>query len=637
MKYKIQKLIGAVLLFLVGLWINVYFSTALHFLFSGEFERLKIIEMNMGVQSILESKQHQQLFILIQMLLILLIGVLLFIDFNPHHSTLIEVTPYIKTPRCVGQNQHGSARWMTEAEKKKKFEQVTLTKRQLYDPTFAIKDAGFIVNYKKKWRKEIITYINEDTHLLCIGSTRSGKTRSFVIQSLVLLGLAGKIPVVTDPKGELFHYTSAFFKKKGYEVITLDFRNPLKSSRFNFLQPIIDAVDENDINKAIEATWDLTSALVPDESHNEKIWKDGEASIIAAAIMIVVYDNKKKENKKYQNLTNVYCFISNMCQTNNRKMPIMEYMKTIEKRHPARMLLDVNNIAPVKTRSSFYTSALMTIRLFTSPLIWSMTNQSDFSLDTLGSKKQIIYIILPDEKSTYYSIASLFVNQAYAALVHNADARGGRLKYDVVFELDEFGNFTKIPDFVNKLTVGGGRGIRFALYLQGLDQLEEKYGKELSSVIRGNCDTWIYLKSKDPNTKEIMSKQLGDYTTGTYSISGLTKNQAISQTVNLTKRALLTTDEIGLLRRPHALVMSSDHPAIMNLPDLSKWYFNKLLGMGNKKHNIELRKRIEEQREVRDKHVEIETWDVWDYYMRKSQYVHPDEKDDLYMKILQEE
>lgn len=94
-----------------------------------------------------------------------------------------------------------------------------------------------------------------------------------------------------------------------------------------------------------------------------------------------------------------------------------------------------------------------------------MTNVSDYNPKETGSKKRAIFIILPDEKTTYYTLASLFVSQHYIELVKSADERGGRLKNRVNFLLDEFGNFT-IPDFSNKLTVGGGRGIRFNLFLQ---------------------------------------------------------------------------------------------------------------------------------------------------------------------------
>ncbi len=102
-----------------------------------------------------------------------------------------------------------------------------------------------------------------------------------------------------------------------------------------------------------------------------------------------------------------------------------------------------------------------------------MTSVCDFKAEEL-CEKTALFIILPDEKPTYYSLASLFVNQAYERIVKVADDRGGRLKNRVNFNLDEFGNFMPIPAFHTKLTVGGGRGIRFNLYLQDFAQLEEK-------------------------------------------------------------------------------------------------------------------------------------------------------------------
>ena len=63
-------------------------------------------------------------------------------------------------------------------------------------------------------------------------------------------------------------------------------------------------------------------------------------------------------------------------------------------------------------------------------------------------------MILPDEKTTFYGLCSLFVNQAYTKLCELADAKGGRLNIRHNFILDEFGNFSAIPNFGGFLTVG---------------------------------------------------------------------------------------------------------------------------------------------------------------------------------------
>ena len=40
--------------------------------------------------------------------------------------------------------------------------------------------------------------------------------------------------------------------------------------------------------------WDITNILVGDNTSNEKIWENGEKSTIAAAILCVVADNRKR-------------------------------------------------------------------------------------------------------------------------------------------------------------------------------------------------------------------------------------------------------------------------------------------------------------------------------------------------------
>lgn len=551
-----KKMLISLLIFIVGLISNIYFSTALHLILSRQLKILKLVPITQCISSIVTSKQHMVLFLCLQGF-VMLLSILYFTANNkPYQSRLQIITPQIMTPVPVGQKQHGSADWLTEKEKETAFEKMAINKnnkiikslisdgyRDLHKqiklekkeviaeqkeisnsgicgklkdngkeepekPKGYIQKGGAVLGIKVQDKEEQIYFVGDDVHTLCIGATRSGKTRTVVLQSICTLGLAAECMIISDPKGELWAYTAPFLERVGYEVITIDFKNPLKSHRYNFLQPVIDAVDIDDLAKAIEAAWDLTAALVG-EPKGEPIWTNGEASIIASAIMSVVYDNCEEKNRKFQNLTNVYFFIAEMCKTVNNKMPIIEYVKKLKSGHPARALLAISEVAPHKTRSSFYTGALTTLRLFTNPMINSMTCSSDYNPRVLAEKKTALFIILPDEKTTYYTIASLLVSQHYELLVNIADERGGRLLNRVNFLLDEFGNFAAIPSFANKLTVGGGRGIRFNLFLQSFSQLDEKYNKDVAKTIKGNCQTWIYLQADDLETLDEISKKLG--------------------------------------------------------------------------------------------------------------------------------
>ena len=120
-------------------------------------------------------------------------------------------------------------------------------------------------------------YINgSDTHTLVIGATRSGKSRSIVLPTIGIEGLAGENMVVSDPKGELHQYTYPFLEALEYNVFVLDFKNPDRSDHFNFLQEVIDAINDDNIPLAQKKALDITEALVGNDTSSEKIWSEGE-------------------------------------------------------------------------------------------------------------------------------------------------------------------------------------------------------------------------------------------------------------------------------------------------------------------------------------------------------------------------
>ena len=352
-----------------------------------------------------------------------------------------------------------------------------------------------------------------------------------------------------------------------------------------------------------------------EKQSGEKIWNDGEKSVIKAGIMAVVMENQK--HPEYQNLVNVYNFLSEMCMEQPDKTMLMDtFLEGLPKNHPAVSAFAPARIAPSKTRASFFTSALNTLNIFTDSYIASMISSTDISAEELGASRIILYCILPDEKVTMYGLCSLFVNQIYMGLVEYADARGGQLKNRVNFILDEFGNFSQIPNFGGFLTVGGGRKIRFNLFLQSFAQLNEKYGDNTAQNILDNCYVWNYLKTSNDVTAEKISKKIGNYTTTNFSESnssnGGSSNISTSSSMNLSARPLLTSDEILRINRPYLLVMcSGKQPAMTQAPDLSEWYFNQMLGMGDEEFNRKLREEREKER-IEKPVQEVKLWDIAD-------------------------
>lgn len=147
---------------------------------------------------------------------------------------LLLIFPKISNKKLVNKNEHGSSKFADMKEIQKTFSKESLNK---------INVPGFPIWYEKKNGKfENVFFDTKSPHYLLIGSTGSGKSVTVVIPECFMFATAKEkhSVVVTDPKGEIFRATSKVFASNGYDVVTIDFRNPTKSMRINIMQPIID-------------------------------------------------------------------------------------------------------------------------------------------------------------------------------------------------------------------------------------------------------------------------------------------------------------------------------------------------------------------------------------------------------------
>lgn len=597
-------------------------------------EQIKFVTDPVAMKQCISNNEQIRMFTIFFFVLLLLGIITLLVGGKSSFKVdMIEITPEIRTPAPAGQGQHGTAKWLPKEKFDQVFDSDIIDSKKLMQGKESFSAGGLVLGKEdiktsifSKRVKEKIYHITKDLHALIIGATRSGKTRCIVIQTIIDLILAGENVVVPDLKGELRDYTEDVAKKYGYEVIGIDFIHPYQSKRRNFLEPVIKALQRNDISRAIEETWSLVSQLVGEPPENgEKLWNNGEAATLAASIMAVCYDNQ--DHPEYQNLTNVFYFITEMCSDYRGALPLQFYIDSLPEEHPAKILLAATKVAAMRTRSSFYVSAIMTLKLLTIPAINQMTNASDFDIEKLidEGKKVIIYLGLPARDKTYFPLASLFLRQISDLIDYVADEKyGGRVPVRWNFIDEEMGNFTKITNMRQQTSFGTGKGIRHFMFIQSYAQLDDVYGEKVSQIIQDNVDIKIYLRSPNPTTKKKISEDLGNYTTRSYSKSNNTPSGTFrnggsdGESSNLMGRPLLYPDEVGKLQRPYSLVMSDSDPAIMYAPDLSQYAMNEFLGMGDEEHNNRLRqkKAEEHKKNERPHNSKMELWGIWNVWKR---------------------
>lgn len=227
---------------------------------------------------------------------------------------LLFIEPRLNKKKLISKNEHGSSKFADIKEIRDSF-----TKESVSN----IQNAGLPIWYEKNGDCFSNVYFdNKSPHYLLIGSTGSGKSVTVSIPLAIHFAIAKEkhSVVLTDPKGELFRTTGKIFKDNGYDVVTIDFRNPTKSDRINIMQPIIDNwkehchYDKNMVN-LLSIFFKLKKISITKFSNNkkfqEKITKD---YLLEDYIVEVIKNNideisKNVKSKKFLSTVDIkdYC------------------------------------------------------------------------------------------------------------------------------------------------------------------------------------------------------------------------------------------------------------------------------------------------------------------------------------------
>ncbi len=138
--------------------------------------------------------------------------------------------------RVLKINDIEDAHWLDNAEVVKS-DNMTLT---LYSKLADVADG--VPVYAKKRGRDLTIVLAQAIHTLVIGTTRSGKTSTFVEPTLQILCRTRTKPsmVITDPKGELYRKHAATLKAQGYSVLVIDVADPYRSARWNPFAAVIE-------------------------------------------------------------------------------------------------------------------------------------------------------------------------------------------------------------------------------------------------------------------------------------------------------------------------------------------------------------------------------------------------------------
>lgn len=442
------------------------------------------------------------------------------------------------------------AHWATEEEIKSG---TSIGKVEMDSRDYCAAGIPIIVNDKE------LFVDNSEAHSLIIGSTGSGKTRRIILPLINILAKKGESMVITDPKGELFINTKNALLEEGYNVITLNLRDPMKGSSWNPLRLPYESFIEGDVDRALEMLYDLAHNIFQEDksSNQDPFWTNSAADYFCGLALALFEDATENEINLNSILSMDAVGVESFATSNYMK----QYINFRDPSNLSYINASGTVFAPNETKGSILSVFKQCIKVYASKIELSkMLAHNDIDMASIGEDKHAVFIIMQDEKRTYHPLVSTFIKQCYDVLLLNAHSKTGKLNNRVNFVLDEFANITPISDMSSMITAARSRNIRFYLVIQGINQLTSQYGTADADVIKGNCGNWIYLVSKElPILREISE------------LCGKEKIYKASGQIGLEKPLISVA---RLLKMPlgQALILRDrESPFLSHLPDISAY------------------------------------------------------------------
>lgn len=407
--------------------------------------------------------------------------------------------------------EYGSARFGTKQEK-----QAFKSK----DPT---KDTILARDIRLTLLEQKSSQYDRNKNLAVIGGSGSGKTFRFVKPNLIQANCSN---IVVDPKDHLPQKTAKFFLKEGYQVKVLDLVTMTNSNGFN---PFRYVETENDLNRMLTVYFNNTRGT---GSRSDPFWDEASMTLVRAiASYLVDFYNppktreqlveegrlsvtqlselRKEEQKalesrrrrgRYPSFLEISKLIKLLAKNDQAEKSVLEvmferYAKTYgTENFTMRNWADFQNYKD-KTLDSVIAVTTAKFALFNIQSVIDLTKKDTLDLKSWGTQKTMVYLVIPDNDTTFRFLSALFFSTVFSTLTRQADVDfKGKLPIHVRAYLDEFANVGEIPDFAELTSTVRSRNISLVPILQNIAQLQGLYKeKEAWKTILGNCDSLLYL------------------------------------------------------------------------------------------------------------------------------------------------
>lgn len=403
-----------------------------------------------------------------------------------------------------------------------------------------------------------------NNHVLGVGASGSGKTRSQVIPEAMHNILLGKSMVIMDPKLDSYGILAAMAKARGYCVKSLIFDADflLHSDSCNFMSFVRN--DQAGANA-------LASIIVYNigEKAGEPFWDDCMVNLLTYVIMYLKNGcpgSPINQVKYPPNLGGVYKYINDKDDAT-----ILAEGMLISPEHPCKVSFNNYKGATEAIRASAITSLRNRLQALGIPEVAHIASDDDVDLLKVGDEKCLYFVGIGTDHSMRF-LSALFWSLILRGLVAKAKrtaSGASTLKQNVVLIMDEFVNCGIIPSYTEYLTTVRSYGIDIHMFIQNMMQLETAYPDGQHETIIGNCSVLMLLKTNSKEDADYFSIRGGVKTVQSQSKRYEKKvgdpfdlHMEYQITEQNGERKVYTLDEILRLNAKHNIVFVSGHNPI---------------------------------------------------------------------------
>ena len=489
--------------------------------------------------------------------------------------------------KTVGDGQHGTARFANRGELHRTYKYIP------YEPKVWRKQAkkgklklpqGVILGVTKKKGIDHAMVDDDDVHTLMIGAAGCGKTAYWLYPNLEYACAAGMSFLTTDTKGDLYrNYGNIAKEYYGYDVAIIDLRNPTKSDGNNLLHLVNKYMDEykkHPENIALKAKAEKYAKIIgktlifsdgDSASYGQNAFFYDAAEGLITSVILLIAEFAPPEQR---HIVSVFKLIQDLLAPSGikGKNQFQLLMEKLPPDHKTRWFAGSALNTSEQAMASIMSTAMSRLNAFLdSELEQILCFDTAIDAEKFCSSKCAIFIVLPEENPATYFMVSLLLQQLYREILTVADERGGALKDRVMFYMDEFGTLPAISSAEMMYSASRSRKLSLVSIIQSYKQLEKNYGQEGADIIKDNCQVTIAGGfAPTSGTADEISRSLGSRTVMTGSVSR-SKNDP-SQSLQMTERPLMTSDELKSMKKGNFIVMKTGtHPFISKLKLFFKW------------------------------------------------------------------